>query len=72
MDALFKDLARQAPRTGETGDGTADTMGSSQEGAVDTPSAPVERLAQYGGFVPWRAVDVSSAPIGRHGLNPAE
>ena len=44
LDAFLQERAQQAPAAGDAGDGTANTMDSSQGGAVDTPSAPALSL----------------------------
>ena len=40
LDECLQERAQQAPAAGDAGDGTAETMGSSQGGAVDASSAP--------------------------------
>lgn len=42
VDAVLGEGAQQAPATADAGDGTAETMPSSQEGAVDIFSVPAE------------------------------
>ena len=44
LDAVLRERTQQLPAAGETDDGTADTVGSSQGGAVDAPSAQAGRV----------------------------
>ena len=66
MDAFLQERAQQAPAAGDAGDGTVETMGSSQGGSVDASSAPagraetVETMGSFQG-----GMDASSVPAGR-------
>ena len=67
LDAFLQERARQAPAPGEAGDGTAETMDSSQGRAVDASSALIgtattpETMGSSRGV----AVDAPSAPMRR-------
>lgn len=57
---------QRAPAAGDTGDGKAERIGSSQGGAVDTSSALVGKAeSKTSGSPQGSEVDVSSAPAGR-------
>ena len=43
LDEFLQERAQPAPAAGEAGDGTAETMGSSQRGALDALSVPAGR-----------------------------
>ena len=65
LDAVLQERAQQAPAAGDADDGTAETIGSPQGGAVDASSAPAGRAetvetmgSSQGG------VDASSVPVG--------
>ena len=61
------------PAAGEAGDGTAETMGSSQVGAVDASSALIGRADTAETTDPFQggAVDASSVPAGRAESDPS-
>ena len=64
--AFLQERAPQASAAGDAGDGTAQTMGSCEGGAVDASSAPAgsaETVETLGSSE--RGVDVSSAPTGK-------
>ena len=67
LDAFLQELAQQVPAAGKAGDGTAETMDSSQGGAVDASSAPAGRAetAEAMGSSQGGAANASSAPAGR-------
>ena len=67
LDAVLQERAQQAPAADDAGDGTAETMDSSQGGAVDPSSAPAGRAetVETTGSSQGRAVDASSVPAGR-------
>ena len=67
LHAFLLERSQEAPAAGDAGDGTAETMDSSQGGAVDASSVPAGRAeavetmdSSQGG-----AVDASSVPAGR-------
>ena len=67
LHAFVRGLSQETPAAGGAGDGTAETMGSSQGGAVDAFSVPAGRTetvemmdSSQGG-----AVNASSVPAGR-------
>ena len=67
LHAFLRERSQKAPVAGDTCDGTAETMDSSEGGAVDASSVPAGRAetvetmdSSQGG-----AVDASSVPAGR-------
>ena len=67
LHAFLRGRSQETPAAGDAGDGTAETMGSSQGGAVDAFSVPAGRTetvemmdSSQGG-----AVNASSVPAGR-------
>ena len=66
-DAFPQRRTRQAPAAGDAGDGTANTMDSSQGGAVDTPSAPAgaSKRVETMGSPQEGTEDASSVPTER-------
>ena len=62
LDAFLQERVQQAPAAGDAGDGTAETMNSSQGGAVDASSAPAGRTEtpETMGSSQGGAVDASS------------
>ena len=72
LGASMQGRAQQAPATGEAGDGTRETKGSSQEGAVDASSVSMGRVetAEKMGSSQGGAVDASSVPAGREQSDP--
>ena len=65
LDAFSQERAQQAPAAGDAGDWTAETMDSSQGGAVDASSAPGGRAETADTMGSSRGgVDASSFPAG--------
>ena len=67
LHAFLRERSQETPAAGDAGDGTAETIDSSQGGAVDASSVPEGRVetvdmmySSQGG-----AVDASSVPTGR-------
>ena len=66
LNAFLPESRRQAPAVGDAGDGKAETIVSSQGGAVDASSAPAGRGERETiGSSQGGAVDASSVPAGR-------
>ena len=66
LDACLQETARHAHAAGEAGDGTTETIDSSQGGAVDASSASMRRAetAETMDLSPGGVVDASSVPAG--------
>ena len=61
----MRERRQQAPDAGDTGDGKAETIGSSQGGAVDASSTPAGSAeSETKGSSQWGVVNASSAPTG--------
>lgn len=68
----MEERPQREPATSDIGDGTADTIGSSQRGAIDDSLAPVGRTetAETIGHFQGGGVDVPLAPEGWAESNP--
>lgn len=67
LDVFLQALTQQAPAAGDAGDGTAETIGSSEGDAVDASLAPIGRAeeAEMMGSSQGSAADAPSTPEGR-------
>lgn len=72
LDSFSHKRAQQAPTTGDTDDGTAETMGVSQGGAVEASSVHAGRTetAEMMGSFQGGAVDAPLVPAGRAESDP--
>ena len=67
IDEFLQERAQQAPAAGEVGDGTAETMGPSQGGAVDASSVPRRRAETAETMGSLKAVRWTSSGPSREG-----
>ena len=67
LHAFLQERAQEVPAAGDAGDGTAETLDSSQGGAVDASSVPTGRdeTVETKGSSQGGVVDASSVPAGR-------